>query len=172
MSPRRTLRPPLIRLGAPGPYVLAAAFATAAWFAARLLDGSGRSPAEALLGAGVGGVPWGLFPLTLGWVVRADRDPAWEAARRALRRGRLPADEQARAAAVDHLPVARRGAVLGMAGGVALFGGLAALAVALDRPLTAGLLGTVLAVVLAVAALTMARVRRLERSLGDPGQGG
>ncbi|MEU4781562.1 hypothetical protein [Micromonospora sp. NPDC023633] len=110
MSPRRLRRrPPLIRLGAPGPYVLAAAFATAAWSVARLLDGSGGSPA---------------------------------------------------------------GALVGLAGGIPLFGGMAALALALDRPLTAGLHGLVLVAVLAVAALTLGRVRRLERSLDGPGQGG
>ncbi|MEH1101676.1 hypothetical protein [Micromonospora sp. CPCC 205561] len=170
MSPR--LRTPLVRLGAPGPYVLVAALATAAWSVARLLAGSGGSPAEALLGAGVGGVPWGLVPLALGWVLRADRDPAWEAARRALRRGVAPDDERARAAAADQLPTTRQGAVVGLAGGVLLFGGMAVLALALDRPLTAGLHGLVLVAVLAAAALTLGRARRLERALDGPGQGG
>ena len=167
--PRRRL--PLIRLGAPGPYVLAAALATAGWFVARLLDGAGGAAPEALLDAGTGGVTWGLFPLVLGWVVRANRDPAWETATRALRRGTPPADEWARAATIDHLPMARRGAAIGLAGGALLFGGLATLALALGRPLTAALHGLILVAVSAVAALTLARLRRLCRRLHGPAPG-
>lgn len=121
----------------------------------------------ALLLAGAGGAVWGLFLLFMSWLPRprgradVERDEAWDRTRAARRRGHLPADEPSWAAVVDHLPAASRGAVLGAVLGTLFFGGLAALAVHLDRSAAGLAFGLVLAVVLAVAARTGRRVRRL-----------
>ncbi|SCF38069.1 hypothetical protein GA0074696_5086 [Micromonospora purpureochromogenes] len=168
--PRR--RTPLIRLGAPGPYVLAATFATALWFPARWYDDPDGPLPVALVRAGLWGVIWALFIFLVAVMPRGrrtraeeERDEAWRTTRSALRRGAVSDDEAERAAVLDHLPVARRGALVGAVGGTLLFGALAWVALTVGRPASALLFGLVLGAVLAVAARTLFRVRRLTAAL-------
>ncbi|MGC5662052.1 hypothetical protein ACN261_16875 [Micromonospora sp. WMMD723] len=157
----------LLRLGAPGPYVLSAAFATALWFPLRLFEDPDRSVPLALVRAGLAGVVWGLFPFLMAAVSRSrsqDRSLV------ALRRGVVPAGGPDRAAMVDQLPATRRGALIAVVGGVPLFGGLAALAPTVDRPASGVAFLVVLAVVLTIAGITLGRVRRLDRRLAGISQ--
>ncbi|MGX4655925.1 hypothetical protein ACWCHM_19745 [Micromonospora sp. SCSIO 07396] len=156
----------LLRLGAPGPYVLAAAFATALWFPLRLFEDPDRSIPLALVRAGLTGVVWGLFPFLMAAV---SRSRAQDRSLVALRRGVVPVDEPDRAAVVDRLPATRRGALIAVVGGVLLFGGLAALAPTVDRTASGVAFLVVLMVVLTIAGVTLGRVRRLGRRLaGTP----
>ncbi|MEU7980670.1 hypothetical protein AB0B63_19320 [Micromonospora sp. NPDC049081] len=170
-KPRR--RTPLVRLGAPGPYVLFALLSTVLWFPVRLVEDPDRSVPLALVRAGLYGVGWGLIPILMAFLpgVRARADSgqvrAWNRLRAALRRGEVPADEADRAAVIGQLPTVRRGALIAVVGGVLLFGGLAVLAPTVDRTASGVFYVVVLTIVLALAGVTLGRVRRLDRRLAD-----
>ncbi|MEU9823658.1 hypothetical protein [Micromonospora chersina] len=161
----------LVPLGAPAPYVLGTVFATLCWLPVRLWEERHGSPLVALVRAGLTGLVWGVFFLAMHRLNRArttaeaERAAAWDTTRAALRSGEPPTDEAGRAAVVDHLPAARRGALLGALLGTALLGPLAALAVHVGRTVTATAFALVVAMVLAVAARTLFQVRGLRRAL-------
>ncbi|SCG79421.1 hypothetical protein [Micromonospora humi] len=166
---------PLVRLGQPGPYVIFMIIAALGWLPLRLWDERDGSALVAVVRAGLGGVIWGAFPflLSLGGrmgrkrrtAAEAERAVGWRVTEVALRSGEPPADEAGRAAVVDDLPAVRRGALGGAAVGTLFLGALAALAVAVGWTASAIGFGVVLVVVLAVAARTARRERRLRAAV-------
>ncbi|MCZ7425065.1 hypothetical protein O7607_04910 [Micromonospora sp. WMMA1949] len=167
-----------VRLGAPGPYVLAMVCATLGWLPMRIWEEWRGSWLRAVVEAGISGVIWGVFLLfTLNRWGRApraaerERAAAWRRTEAALRQGDPPADEAGRAALTDYLPGVRRGALLGAAVGAVELGGLAVLAVRTGWWGAAIGFGVVLVVVLGVAVRTLRRERRLRAALA-PVRGG
>ncbi|MFI7074189.1 hypothetical protein [Micromonospora sediminicola] len=175
-STRRTTP---VRLGAPGPYVLAMTVATLAWLPVRIWEEWHGSLPVAVVRAGLSGVIWGfvfLFVLNR-WgrpprtAAEEDRTSAWLRTETALRRGEPRADEADLAAVRDNLPGVRRGALLGAVAGAVTLGVLIGFAVHVGREATAIGFGVVLVAVLAVAARTRHRERRLRARLASV-QGG
>ncbi|MEU8068559.1 MULTISPECIES: hypothetical protein [unclassified Micromonospora] len=164
-----------LRFGAPGPYVISMAFAGVAWLAIRLWDRD-ESVQVAVLDAGLHGVIYGLMFFMLNWfqkpgAAEAERAAAWAVTETGLRRGEPPVDEAGRAAVADNLPVVRRGALFGAAGGVLLLGPLIVLAIRTGWESAAVGFGIVLVAILAEAVRTGLRERRLRAALA-PVRGG
>ncbi|WP_431876273.1 hypothetical protein [Micromonospora marina] len=164
-------RASLLRLGAPGPYVMAMVIAGLVWLPIRLWEERDGSAQMALLRAGLNAVIWGLlFVFVLARVAKprpaeAERATAWATTETALRRGEPPADEAGRAAVADNLPAVRRGALFGAAGGVLLLGPLIVLAIRAGWEFAAAGFGIVLVAILAEAVRTGRRERRLRAAL-------
>lgn len=166
---------PLVRLGPPGPYVVFMLFATLCWLPLRLWEERDGSALVAVVRAGLGGVIWGVFPLALSRMGRmgrkrrtaaeAERAAGWRVTEVALSRGEAPTDEAALAAVTDDLPAVRRGARWGAVVGTLFLGALIVLAVVAERTATAIGFGVVLVAVLAEAARTRYRERRLRARL-------
>ncbi len=167
----------LLRLGAPGPYVVHTLIFGIASVPVRLwLDRDGSLPAV-VLESGLNAVIWGLlFVFLLGRFgkprrVEAERVAAWAVTETALRRGEPPADEAGRAAVADNLAAVRRGALFGAVGGVVLLGPLIVLAIRAGWEFAAAGFGIILVAILAEAVRTGRRERRLRAAL-TPVQGG
>ncbi|MDG4802221.1 hypothetical protein [Micromonospora sp. WMMD980] len=142
----------LARFGPPGSYVV--------------------SMLVAIVRAGSVGVVWGTaFPF-VGSRWTKPRKPAevewtegWRRTAVAPRRGEPPADEAGRATVADNLPAVRRGALIGPLVGTPLFAALIGVAVHVGRVASAVGFAAVLVAVLAVAAVTARRERRLRARL-------
>ncbi|PTA44288.1 hypothetical protein C8054_20565 [Micromonospora sp. RP3T] len=163
----------LVRLGPPAPYVLFMVLATLGWLPVRLWEERDGSVLVALVRAGLNGVIWGIiFPFVMSRMGRrhrtaaeAERAAAWGVTRAALRRGEPPTGEAGRAAVTDDLPAVRRGALWGAVLGTLFLGALIGLAVHVGRTASAIGFGVILVAVLAEAARTRFRERRLRAAL-------
>ncbi|SBT68073.1 hypothetical protein GA0070622_5163 [Micromonospora sediminicola] len=167
-----------VRLGPPGSYVMFMLIAGLCWLPLRLWDERDGSALVAVVRAGLGGVIWGfLFLFILGrWgeprtPAEAERNAGWRLTMAALRRGEPPTDEADLAAVTDNLPAVRRGALLGAVGGTVLLGVLIVIALHVGWTGSAIGFGVVLVAVLAQAARTRHRERRLRARLASV-QGG
>ncbi|MFI7214533.1 hypothetical protein ACIBP4_25215 [Micromonospora maritima] len=148
------------------------------WLPLRLWEERDGSALVAVVKAGLGGVIWGLMFLFVmsRWgkprtAAEAERNAGWGLTTAALRRGEPPTDEADLAAVVDNLPAVRRGALLGAVGGTVLLGALIAIALHVGWTASAVGFAVVLAAVLAEAARTRHRERRLRARLASV-QGG
>ncbi|WP_140157951.1 hypothetical protein [Micromonospora sp. NBS 11-29] len=161
------------QLGSPGPYVAFMLFATLLWLPLRLWEERHGSALVAVVRAGLGGVIWGiLFTFVMSrWgtshrtVADAERAAVWRLTEVALRRGEPPADEAERAAVTDDLPAVRRGALWGAGVGTLFLGVLIVLAVHVGWETSAIGFGVILVAMLAEAARTRHRERRLRARL-------
>ncbi|MET7833859.1 hypothetical protein [Micromonospora sediminicola] len=167
-----------IRLGPPGSYMVFMLAATLWWLPLRWWEERHGSPLVAVVRAGLTGVVWGamfLFILSR-WgkprtTAEAERNAGWRLTMAALRRGEPPTDEADLAAVTDNLPAVRRGALLGAVGGTVLLGVLIVIALHVGWTGSAIGFGVVLVAVLAEAARTRYRERRLRARLASV-QGG
>ncbi|MFG1672581.1 hypothetical protein [Micromonospora sp. NPDC049282] len=166
---------PLVRLGPPGPYVVFMLLAALLWLPLRLWEERDGSALVAVVRAGLAGAIWGIFPLALSWggrmgrkrrtAAEAERAAGWRVTEVALRRGEPPTDEAGLATVADDLPAVRRGALWGAVAGTLFLGAMIALAVRVGWTSSAIGFGMALVTVLAVAARTGRRERRLRATV-------